>query len=227
MLRVAALLGLAGVAWQTPSVATAACSEMLIDSGWDHVSNRDWHSSCTCSDTGSHGINIVCSPDDSVTELTMDASQLYLSNPNHGHVLNEIRIGGSASLVRVWANWSSTVARHPSIQGNAALVRADIDAGSMSITAEGYVRGNPSLQTLNFDVTGFQGTGSMGRSVDNPSLETNIARVFCAEMLSDYGWDHVPDRTWHPSCACSDTANAAQNFDGAGFNIACRPEDTV
>ena len=153
------------------------------------------------------------------TELAIDASQLYLgANPNHDHVLNEIRISG-ASLVRVWANWSSTVARHPNIQGNAALVRADIDARNMSITAEGYVRGNPLLETLNFELAGFRGPGSMGRSVSNPALETNIARVFCAEMLSDYGWDHVPDRTWHPSCACSDTANA--NYDGSGFQIMC------
>ena len=79
----------------------------------------------------------------------MDASQLYLgANPNHDHVLNEIRISG-ASLVRVWANWSSTVARYSGIRDNTALVRADIDARNMSITAEGYVRDNPSLETLN------------------------------------------------------------------------------
>ena len=88
------------------------------------------------------------------TELAIDASQLYLgANPNHDHVLNQISITW-ASLVRVWANWSSTVARHPTIQGNPALVRVDIDAGNMSITAEGYVRGNPSLQTLNIPDAG-------------------------------------------------------------------------
>ena len=90
----------------------------------------------------------------------MDASQLYLGgNPNHDHVLNSIRIGPSASLVNLTANWSSSVARHPDIQNNAALVRADIDARNLSITAGGSVQNNPVLETLNFDAAGFQGPG--------------------------------------------------------------------
>ena len=159
------------------NIARVFCAEMLGDYGWDHVPNRTWHPSCRCSDTVRAGISIVCNPDDTVTELTMDASQLYLGgSPNHDRVLNTITIGGSASLVRVWANWSSTVVLHPYIQSNAALVRADIDARNMTITLGGNVQNNPLLETLNFDVAGFQGPGYGNfdlTSIRNISLGTS------------------------------------------------------
>ena len=146
------------------NIARVFCAEMLGDYGWDHVPNRTWHPSCRCSDTVRAGISIVCNPDDTVTELTMDASQLYLGgSPNHDRVLNTITIGGSASLVRVWANWSSTVVLHPYIQGNPVLERVDIDARNLTILSVGFVRGNPSLVTLNVPDAGLSGRFPVSR----------------------------------------------------------------